>query len=399
MKMGEPDDQVGQRSGRSILRPGMILVLILIAACFGAGAYRIVGLPLGSPTRAQTTTDRLPHLTREGGRITVPQGSPLRNKLTVDAVGEKEIQRTLMLPAAVEADPGRLVKVLPPLAGRITQLKVQLGERVDIGQPLIVLDSPDLATAQAEHVRAKALLALALKNRDRQRDLTRIGGGALKDQLQAEADYLTAEVELQRTDARLRQIGVNPDTPHDSRTVTITAPIAGSVIELAAAPGAFWNDLNAVLMTVADLSTVWVTANVPEKDTAFVAKGQAVDVVFGAYPSDVFKGEVLFVSDILDADTRRTKVRIAFQNPDIRLKPNMFANVSFFTPKRTMPVVPTMSLVLKDDTDQVFVEVEPWIFEARPVEIGFQQGDVSIVESGLKAGDRIVVKGGVLLND
>ena len=404
MKMGEPEDQVGQRSGRTILRPGIILILILIAGGLvavglGAGAYRFVGPPLGSPSRAQATNERVPQLTRASGRIMIPEGSPLRNKLTVDAVGEREIQRTLMLPAAVEADPGRLVKVLPPLAGRITQLKVQLGERVDIGQPLVVLDSPDLATAQAEHERAKALLALALKNRDRQRDLTKIGGGALKDQLQAEADYLTAEVEQQRTDARLRQIGANPDTPNNSRTVTITAPIAGSVIDLAAAPGAFWNDLNAALMTVADLSTVWVTANVPEKDTLFVAKGQAVDVVFGAYPGEVFKGQVLFVSDVLDADTRRTKVRIAFQNPDIRLKPNMFANVSFFTPKQTMPVVPTMSLVLKDDTDQVFVEVAPWVFEARPVEIGFQQGDQSIVKSGLKAGDRIVVKGGVLLND
>ena len=77
------------------------------------------------------------------------------------------------------------------------------------------------------------------------------------------------------------------------------------------------------------------------------------------------------------------------------MKPNMFANVTFFTPKQTMPVIPRMSLVLKDDADQVFIEV----FEARPVEIGFQQGDQSIVKSGLKAGDRIVANGGVLLND
>ena len=399
MNSGEPTDHVDSRSRRILRRPGVILVVILVAAGLGVGAYRIVGHPLGSPSRAQATNEHVPQLAREGGRITVPQDSPLRNKLTIDAVGEKEIQRTLMLPAAVEADPGRLVKVLPPLAGRITQLKVQLGERVDVGQPLVVLDSPDLATAQAEHERAIALVALAQKNRDRQRDLTKIGGGALKDQQQAEADYLTAEVEHQRTDARLRQIGVNPELRDNSRTVTITAPTAGSVIDLAAAPGAFWNDTNAALMTLADLSSIWVAANVPEKDTASVAKGQGVDVVFGAYPDEVFKGKVLFVSDVLDPDTRRTKVRIAFPNPDIRLKPNMFASVSFFTPKQTMPVVPTMALILKDDMDQVFVEVAPWVFEARPVEIGFQQGDQAIVKNGLKAGDRVVVKGGVLLND
>ena len=93
-------------------------------------------------------------------------------------------------------------------------------------------------------------------------------------------------------------------------------------------------------MTVADLSTIWVTANVPEKDIAVVAKGQAVDVSFPAYPGEVFKGKVLFVSDVLDPDTRRTKVRIAFQNPEIRLKPGMFANVSFLAPKQTRPVDP-----------------------------------------------------------
>ncbi len=152
-------------------------------------------------------------------------------------------------------------------------------------------------------------------------------------------------------------------------------------------------------MTIADLSTIWVTANVPEKDTALVAKDQSADVVFTAYPDEVFKGTVLFVSDVLDPDTRRTKVRIAFANPDIRIKPNMFANVTFVAPARPMPVVPTKALILRNESDQVFVEVEPWVFEARPIDVAFQQGDDAIVARGLKAGERVVVKGGVLLND
>ena len=139
--------------------------------------------------------------------------------------------------------------------------------------------------------------------------------------------------------------------------MTVVAPMAGSVIDLGVAPGAYWNDATAALMTVADLSTIWVTASVPEKDTALVAKGQSVDVVFSAYPGEVFKGQVLFVSDVLDPDTRRTKVRIAFKNPDTRLKPGMFANVSFYAPVQRVPVVPTSALVLKDDANQVFVEI------------------------------------------
>jgi cobalt-zinc-cadmium efflux system membrane fusion protein len=376
-----------------------ILALVLVAGALGAGAYRLFVGPLGRAEREPVAAEKVLPLIRSGERVTVPERSPLRAKLTVQPVGEQQIQRSLVLPAVVEADPARLVKVLPPLAGRVMQLKVQLGQRVEAGQPLVVIDSPDLAAAYADYDRAKVLLALALKTRDRQRGLAKIGGAAEKDLQQAETEYVTAEVELQRADAHLKQIGVDAETSSKSRTVTVVAPMSGSVIDLDVAPGAFWNDTTAALMTVADLRSVWVTASVPEKDTALVAEGQSVDVVLAAYPGEVFKGQVLFVSDVLDPDTRRTKVRITFDNPATRLKPNMFANVSFLTPVQTRAVVPTTALVMKDDSDRVYVEVEPWTFEPRPVEVDFQQGDQAIIKSGLRAGERIVVKGGVLLND
>jgi len=175
--------------------------------------------------------------------------------------------------------------------------------------------------------------------------------------------------------------------------------VSGSVIDLQVARGAYLNDPTASIMTIANLDEVWVTANVPEKDAALVTQGQTVDVIFTAYPGEVFKGRVLFVSDILDPDTRRVKVRIAFQNPDMRLKPNMFANATFMTPKRTVPMIPTTAVVLKNEADQVFVEVAPWTFEARLVEIDFQQRDQAVVAHGLQAGEHVVVKGAVLLND
>jgi membrane fusion protein, heavy metal efflux system len=377
------------------------LGLLAIAVVLVTGAYRQVVTSYWTKALAQgpAKPESGPQLVREGERIIVPEGSPLRSKLTVEAVAEQQVQRTLVLPAMVEADPSRLVKVLPPLAGRITQLKVQLGERVQEGQPLAVLDSPDLGTAYADHERSTVLLELARKNLDRARGLSKIGGAAIRELQQAETDYVTADVEHTRADARLKQIGVNPETSQPMRTVTITAPIAGSVTELDVGVGAFWNDPNASLMTVADLSSIWVTANVPEKDTALVAKGQQVDVVFAAYPSEVFKGEVLFVSDVLDPDTRRTKVRIAFPNPGIRLKPNMFASVNFLAAPQMVATVPATALVLKNETDRVFVEVAPWTFVPRAVEISYQQGNSAVIKSGLTAGERAVVKGGVLLSD
>ncbi len=394
-----PDEQ--QKSARISMRPVTALVMMLIGAALLAGAYRMLKPATETPAFAQgpARPGAMPRLIREGQRITIPEGSPLRDRLIVDAVAAKDIQRTLVLPAVVEADPARLIRVLPPLAGRIIQLKVQLGERVEAGQPLVVLDSPDLAAAYADYDRAKVLLELAEKIRSRQRDLAKIGGGAIKEQQQAEADYITAEVEFQRAEARLKQIGVEAETTNKSRMVTVVAPFAGSVIELAASPGAYWNDPTASLMTIADLSNVWVSANVPEKDTSAIAKGQDVEVVFPAFPGEIFKGQVLFVSDVLDPDTRRTKVRIAFENPATRLKPNMFANVSFLAPMQAMAVVPTTAVLLKDEGERVFVEVAPWSFEPRMVEVDFQQGDQAIIKSGVQAGERVIVKGGVLLND
>ena len=350
-------------------------------------------VPVGAERRES------PMLIREGTRISVPEGSPLRGKLTIGGVAQQEIQRKLVLPAVVEADPSRTVKVLPPVIGRVTDLKVQLGERVTQGQELAVIDSGDLAQADADIEKARAAVTLTKKALDRLLGLEKAGGAAIKDREQAQNDYDQAVAELERAQSRLRAIGVPADQKEQSRLLTLKAPLAGSVIDLQVAQGAFVNDPTAAIMTIANLGTIWVTANVPEKDTALVTKGQDVDVVFSAYPGQVFAGKVLFVSDVLDPDTRRTKIRIAFENPDTKLKPNMFADATVLAPPQMMEVVPTQALVLKDETDRVFVEVAPWTFEPRSVEVGFQQGDQAVVDHGLRAGERIVVKGGVLLND
>jgi len=227
----------------------------------------------------------------------------------------------------------------------------------------------------------------------------KFGGAAEKDQQQAETDYITAEAEDQRASARLKQIGVDPDAANKSRTVTVVAPMDGSVVDLGVAPGQYWNDATAALMTIADLSSLWVTANVPEKDIRLISTGQAVEVSFAAYPGVVLKGTVLFVSDVLDADTRRTKVRFAFDNSDRRLRPGMFATSSFHAASQKLMVVPTSALLLKDDVTQVYIETAPWTFEARTVDVAFQQGEQALLTAGVKEGERIVVKGGVLLGD
>jgi membrane fusion protein, heavy metal efflux system len=372
---------------------------ILLVAAAGAGYYYMASRSNGLRAQEPSLHDTASFYTVEGSRITVPATSPLRMRLDIAEIQDRSISRNLTLPAVVEADPARTAKVLPPVAGRVTELKVQLGARVTAGDVLAVIESSDLAQAVSDLEKARSALKLTKQTLDRLLNLEKTSAIAVKDREQAQSDNAQAISEFERAQNRLQAIGAPLDPKGNPRLLAIKAPITGSVIDLQMAPGAFLNDPTAPVMTIADLSTVWVTANVPEKDTALVAKGQSVDVVFTAYPEEVFKSTVLFVSDVLEPDTRRTKVRIAFPNPDLRLKPNMFANATFIAPPRPMPVVPTKALILRNESDQVFVEVEPWVFEAHPVDVAFQQGNDAIVARGLKAGDRVVVKGGVLLND
>ena len=381
-------------------RPGPALALILAAMVLGAALDRLLSSSGMLASAEGTETGRIvAQFIRQGSRIVVPAGSPLRGRLVVAPTQAKEVARILVLPAVVEADPGRTVKVLPPVAGRVVSLKVQLGERVAAGQELLVLDSGDLAQAFSDDEKARTELTLTKQALDRQLGLEKSGGAAIKDREQAESDYAQAQAEFERAETRLRSIGVSPEQMQKTRLLTVKAPMAGSVIDLDVAPGAFLNDFTAAIMTIANLETVWVTASVPEKDTAFVSDGQSVSVSFPAYPGEVFDGKVLFVSDVLDPDTRRTKVRVAFDNPAKAFKPGMFANATFAAPTATRLVVPTSALLMSNDSTSVFVEVAPWTFERRVIETAYQEDNAVAVKSGLSPGDKVIVQGAVLLND
>jgi len=384
-------------------RAGTGLFLVLLGLGIGVAADRFLPGPWrhaeSTPSPAQAATRAEAPFTRVGDRITVPPSSLLRTQLVVAEVAQKEVARTLVLPAMVESDPARTVKVLPPVAGRVAELKVQLGERVKEGQDLAVIDSGDLAQAYSDQEKARSMVTLTKQVLDRQMGLERMGGAAMKDREQAQSDYAQARSEFDRAETRLRSIGVSATQIEKTRLLTLKAPVTGSIIDLQVAPGAFLNDPTATTMTIANLDTIWVTANVPEKDISYVYTGQTVNVTFPAYPEKVFPGKVLFVSDVIEPDTRRNKVRIAFENPDKLMKPNMFANATFVAPSVMRVMIPTSALLMTNDHTQVFVEAADWAFERREVEIAYQEGSNAAIKSGLKAGERVVVKGAVRLND
>jgi cobalt-zinc-cadmium efflux system membrane fusion protein len=377
--------------GRAFLWGGIGLGVLFLAAIFTHGFGLLNGSGKGSEPPAL--------MVRQGDKILVPEGSALRGRLSVEAAVAEPIDPKLVLPAVVESDPARTALVLPALGGRVLELKVALGDRVTAGQALAVIDSPDLAQAFDDNDKAADAFKLAEKILARQLEQSKIGTASEQDLDQAKSNAAQAEAEYARTRAHLKTLGVPADAKPSGRLLTVAAPVGGSITALAVTPGTIINDPTQSIMTIADLSTVWVTAMAPEKDVAAVSKNQDAEVRLAAYPDRILHGKVLFVSDVIESDSRRNKLRIAFANADHALKPNMFATVTLLGAPRSRVVLPSSALLMNNDRTSVFVAVAPWTFERRTVDPDLEEGTSIAIRSGVNAGDQVVVKGGILLND
>jgi len=384
------DHQPSFRGG-AFLWGGLGLGLLLLAALLTHG----FGL-LGGNGKSAAEPELV---VRQGDKLLVPEGSALRARLSVMPVSLQPVSPKLLLPAVVESDPVRTAAVLTPLSGRLIALKVGLGDRVVRGQVLAVIDSPDLAQAYNDNDKAADASRLTEKNLGRQEAQNKLGVASDRDLDQAKSDYAQSIAEYTRTQARLKVLGASLETKPAARVLSVTAPVSGSVTALSVAPGNMINDPTQPLMTIADLSTIWVTALVPEKDIAAVSKNQDAQVTVAAYPDQVRQGKVLFVSDVIDPDSRRGKIRIALANADYALKPNMFATATLAGSERSLIVLPSSALLMNNDRTSVFVATAPWTFERRVVEAQLEEGSSVAIRSGLKPGEQVLVKGGILLND
>lgn len=363
----------------------------------------ILGLLLGALPPSAFSADPAPAppplVIRQQDRIVVPADSPLRQRIGVAAVDASAGEHTVSLPAVVEADPARTVNVLPPLTGRLVELRVGLGDAVKSGQALALIASPDLAQANADADKARDALSLARQTLERARGVQEAGANATKDLEAAQSGVAQALAEDTRARARLRTLAESGAIDTKARGLMVKAPISGTITALNVGRGAFLNDATAALLTIANTERVFVTVQVPENLLGGVSRGQSVAVRFNAYPDKPLVGSVRMVSPLLEPDTRRAKVRIEFSNADARLKPNMFATAMIQVGGARQVAVPASALLMNNDTTTVLVEVAPWTFTRRTVELGPEDGERVRILSGLKEGERVVIRGGILIND
>jgi cobalt-zinc-cadmium efflux system membrane fusion protein len=367
----------------------------------GLGLLLLVGLlthGFGLLNRGNKGASEPELMVRQGDKIIVPEGSALRSRLNVMAASSQAVSPKLLLPAVVESDPARTAAVLAPLSGRLVALKVALGDRVSRGQVVAIIDSPDLGQAYDDNEKAADAFKLTEKNLGRQEAQNKLGVASDRDLDQAKSDYAQAAAEYTRSQARLKILGASTESKA-AHELPVAAPVSGSVTTLSVTPGNMINDPTQPLMTIADLSTIWVTAMVPEKDIASVSKNQDAQVTLTAYPDRVLQGKVLFLSDVIDSDSRRGKIRIAFANADYALKPNMFATVVLSGGARSLVVLPSSALLMNNDRTSVFVATAPWTFERRNVDAQLEEGSSVAIRSGVSAGEQVLVKGAILLND
>ncbi len=354
---------------------------------------------------------KAPTVAAPAGRITIPPDSPQLAQITVVTVGTARLpENEVVAPGRIEIDPNRLSRIVLPVAGRIDSVDVRLGDRVIAGRTLFVIDSPDADAALSENRQsqaavnqARSALVKAQADRSRAGELYDHKALAKKDVLAADNDVAQAQAALDQAQASLEHsrrkleiLGLSEGTT--GQRVPVKAPRPGKILELAVTTGEYRNDTTTPVMTIADLDTVWVTSAVPEKEIRLIEVGESLEVELVAYPGEVFTARVKRIADTLDPKTRTVQVRAELANPGGRFRPEMFGRIRHSHALRPVPVVPSRALLRRGRETVVYVERGRGTFEPVPVIIAPAIGDQVPVLSGIRAGDRIVVGGVMLLS-
>jgi cobalt-zinc-cadmium efflux system membrane fusion protein len=358
-------------------------------------------LALGACNRS--TSDTSEHAKAEAAKNEEHKGielSPEEQKTAGVEVAVLEPQTLvdrLVLTATIRANQDRIAHVAPRVPARIVKVSANLGQAVKKGEKLALLDSIELGEAHSAHRQAHTQFALAKADFERAQRLKNEDIIPEKDYLRARAEYEKARASLRAAEDKLRLL----DVPHDTgeraeSTFPLSAPFAGTVIEKDAVLGELAQPDKSIF-TVADLSTLWIEANVFEKDLSRIRIGVPAIVTVNGYPGEQFKGRLTYLSSTLDKETRTVQARIEVPNPDGRLKPQMFATAAIDTQSSTQALaLPQDAVPLVNGQPTAFVR-ENGRFEARPVELGEAVGERVVVKSGLKAGEQAVVRGAYAL--
>lgn len=375
-----------------------------VMRCLTICAIVVVTIACDNQPTAAISTGKPEAAPTSPGSVRLTREELSRLQPSLAPVVQGQILSHREFPATAEANQNELAEITTLIRGRVVKVHVDVGQDVKKGALLAMLHSVELGVAEGDYLKAAARLHEAELAHLRANDLYENMAVSLAELQRREAAMKTARAESREAKSRLELLGV-PQAEIDrlERELTIKAdvplraPFEGRVIARNITRGEVV-ETNQKLFTVANLTDMWVIANVPEKDVHIIHKEDKVEVVLAAYPHAIFAGSITYIGDVLEPATRTMRLRVTVPNPHRLVKPEMFAIVRVYTV--TSPDMLSVPLAAIQDGPlgkMVFVQSEAGTFEARSVTLGNEESDTVIVLKGLKVGEQVVTKGSFAL--
>jgi membrane fusion protein, heavy metal efflux system len=376
----------------------VVLSSLLSASC--SGPEKAAGSPAAAASPEASASPKARDLTLDPAQ---------RQKIRLETVAATSFRRTIETTGTVAFDQNRATQVLAPISGPVSRIHVEVGARVARGQELATVASPDFAADVSALRKAEALAKNARRVADLDQQLWKNDAIARRDMEQAETDAVSAEADRDAALQQLRDLGVDAKTVSEIQQNKSTygagglirSPLAGTVVEKLITPGLLLQAGTTPCFTVADLSTMWVMANIFETDLPFVAPGDTARVITGGGggPGGPITGKVDYISALVDPTTRAIAVRIVAPNPQDSLKRDLYVRVEIQASRESTGLLVPVSAILRDDENLPFVYVAKpdGTFPRRRVNIGSRVGDRQEITSGLSAGETVVAEGGLFL--
>ncbi|MDD2725383.1 MAG: efflux RND transporter periplasmic adaptor subunit [Methylovulum sp.] len=329
----------------------------------------------------------------------------LMQQIKIIAIGSGQVHDSLRLPARVELDQQRVARIGATVTGRIIETRAVLGQEVHKGGQLATLNSTELGLAQSAYLKTRSQLALRQLTVNRAKRLFASDIIPAAELEERESLLSEADIDLRTATDQLRVFGMSDaDLARLAKErkihslLPITTSIQGTIVERTVTVGQVVQPADA-LFTVADLSHVWVVAELPEQQADWARKGDEAWVTIPALPDQEQRGPLVYVADMVDPNTRTVTVRMALPNPQRIFKPQMLATLVIHKPGRQELVLPDAAVVRVDDHDHVFVQTTADEFTLKPVKLGNRDGNIRRVLGGLQSGEKVVVEGGFHLNN
>ncbi len=326
--------------------------------------------------------------------------------LRVVTVGTKVWQTTVVTTGTVDWDANHTTQAITQVNGPISRILVDTGAKVQQGDPLLYVSSPDVGNAMSAYRKARNREVLAKRIVDRMNELLSRGAIAGKEVESAEADYNDARTDVQTSLQALRIFGITQQEIDQaqqqgttiSTELAVRAPIAGVVVQKLVSPGMLIQAGATVCFMLSDTSTVWVQGHIFDRDLPFVRTGDSVEETNPA-AARTFHGVVNYVGAFVDPATRTTPVRIITQNPEGLLKKDMFVEAAIHTGSQANVLAVPAAAVLRDDKNEpiVYVQVEPGKFAQRSVTIGTLQDGMVAITRGLQKGESVLADGSLFV--